>query len=319
MPTQDEKKVNKLIELLKLSNTDYVSIDDFSQSFQVFLGLINSLKVANEKDKANLISSINTFQEKIVKDNQGMKEILATKNEDIKAQIQAIIEELQTIELTPGETGEAGADSSVPGPVGPKGEDGSPDSPDEIRNKLELLSGDERLDKSAIKGLEDLASQSDVQKLKNLPAFNPTMGPSFADLQNIKTTVTTVQNQVNSLTGAVSINYIIDGGGSAITTGVKGFVEIPYSMTITGWQVMADQVGSVVVDVWRSNYAGFPPVVGGSIAGSDLPTLSSAQVNNNLAVSSWTVLLAKGDIIGYNVNSASTVQRITVSIIGVKN
>lgn len=50
-----------------------------------------------------------------------------------------------------GEDGEQG----LPGPIGQVGRDGSPDSPEQVRDKLENLQGDERLDKSAIKGLED--------------------------------------------------------------------------------------------------------------------------------------------------------------------
>ena len=51
----------------------------------------------------------------------------------------------------------------------------------------------------------------------------------------------------------VSINFIIDGGGSAITTGIKGFIEIPFAMTIEGWTILGDQSGSIVVDIWKDS------------------------------------------------------------------
>lgn len=50
-----------------------------------------------------------------------------------------------------GEPGENG--KSIRGPKGDKGEDGSPDTPYEIRDKLSLLKGNERLDAKAIKNL----------------------------------------------------------------------------------------------------------------------------------------------------------------------
>jgi len=58
-----------------------------------------------------------------------------------------------------GEPGRDGKDSTVPGPKGEPGRDGKDGnikdlSPDEIRNALELLQGDERLDIKAIKGYE---------------------------------------------------------------------------------------------------------------------------------------------------------------------
>lgn len=56
----------------------------------------------------------------------------------------------------PGPKGDKGdPGESITGPRGPKGNDGSPDTPKQIRDKLETLKGDERLDRSAIKGLDD--------------------------------------------------------------------------------------------------------------------------------------------------------------------
>lgn len=117
----------------------------------------------------------------------------------------------------------------------------------------------------------------------------------------------------------VEIVYVIDGGGSTITTGQKGFIEIPFAMTITGWLLAADQVGSVVLDVWRSTYAGFPPNVGNSITGADIPTLSAVQNNRNTAVTLWTTSLAAGDILAFNVNSVATITRVMLSIKATKN
>lgn len=51
---------------------------------------------------------------------------------------------------------------------GVDGKDGSPDMADDIRNKLELLTGDERLDKSAVKGIEQI--DSSIKELRARPA-----------------------------------------------------------------------------------------------------------------------------------------------------
>lgn len=123
----------------------------------------------------------------------------------------------------------------------------------------------------------------------------------------------TINNNVISLSPRIAgIQYIIDGGGSAVSTGAKGQLSIPFACTITGWVITADQSGSCVVDVLRSTYAGFPTTV--SIAGTDKPTLSSAQKNENLAVSQWTTAINAGDELQFNVNSATTVQRINITL-----
>jgi len=111
-----------------------------------------------------------------------------------------------------------------------------------------------------------------------------------------------------------TIQFIIDGGGSAITTGVKGDIMIPYSCTVQSWDIAADVSGSIVVDVWKDTYANFPPTVADTVTGSEKPTLSSAQKNQDTSLSSWTTAFTKGDWLRFNVDSATTVTRVTVVI-----
>lgn len=115
-----------------------------------------------------------------------------------------------------------------------------------------------------------------------------------------------------------SVVYVISGGGSPITTGSKGFTIVDYSGTIDRWTILGDQSGSAVIDVKRSTYGGFPTT--SSIVGAgNKPTLSAAQ-KNQAAPSGWTsTSLAAGDILEFNVDSASTVQRLILSLRVIKN
>ena len=109
-----------------------------------------------------------------------------------------------------------------------------------------------------------------------------------------------------------TLNFVIDGGGATITTGTKGHIVVDGDFTVTGWTVIADQSGSIVVDVKRATYTGFPTT--SSIAGSELPTLSSAQKAEDLTLSSWTTTLSARDVLEFVVNSATAVQRVTVAL-----
>lgn len=111
-----------------------------------------------------------------------------------------------------------------------------------------------------------------------------------------------------------SFGITIDGAGSVITTGLKGYIQVPYSGTITGWTLLADQSGSIVIDVWKDTVANFPPTIADTIAGSEKPTLSSQQINEDNALSTWTTSVSAGDIMAFNVDSASTITRATLSI-----
>ena len=110
----------------------------------------------------------------------------------------------------------------------------------------------------------------------------------------------------------IAIPFVVDGGGAAITAGQKGHLEIPFACTITGWTILADQSGSIVVDVWKDIYANFPPTVADTIAGSEKPTLSAVQKNQDLTLTTWTTSIAAGDVLAFNVDSAATVTRVLV-------
>lgn len=119
---------------------------------------------------------------------------------------------------------------------------------------------------------------------------------------------------------AATTGITVDGGGSTITSGLKGFVTLPYGGTINEWVVLCDQSGSIVFDVWKVTYAGFPGSVANSIAGTDLPTVSSAQKNRNQAISAWsTLVVSTDDILEFNVNSATTVTRCNLVLGILKN
>lgn len=111
-----------------------------------------------------------------------------------------------------------------------------------------------------------------------------------------------------------SVGITIDGGGSAITTGLKGYIEVPYNGTIKGWTALADVSGSAVVDVWKAAYANYPPTVSNTIAGSEKPTVSAAIKGQDLALSTWSVTVTAGDIIAFSVDSASTITKLSISL-----
>ena len=111
---------------------------------------------------------------------------------------------------------------------------------------------------------------------------------------------------------AASITFIVDGGGAAITTGQKGHLVIPFNAYIKEAIVLADQSGSIVVDIWEEKYGNFPPTVADTITGATPPTLSTAQASKDTSLTDWKRHISKGDVLAYNVDSATTVTRVSV-------
>ncbi len=113
-------------------------------------------------------------------------------------------------------------------------------------------------------------------------------------------------NELNALV------FIIDGGGSAITTGIKGYLEIPFKCEIQRVTLLADQSGSIVIDIWKDTYASFPPDDGDSITASAPPTISGALKAQDATLTAWTKTINAGDILAFNVDSVATIERLTL-------
>lgn len=115
-----------------------------------------------------------------------------------------------------------------------------------------------------------------------------------------------------------SFEFVIDGGGSTIATGIKGDIYIPFACTITGVVLLADQSGSIVVNIWKSTYTAFDPTthpaVGDKITASAPPTISTAKKSKDTTLTGWTTSLAADDVLRLNVDSVTSIQRVTVSI-----
>jgi hypothetical protein len=119
------------------------------------------------------------------------------------------------------------------------------------------------------------------------------------------------QADVDALKSA-AIEFVIDGGGATIATGVKGFIEVPFACTITAVRLLADQSGSIVVDVWKDTYTNYPPTDADSITAAAPPTISAATKSQDTTLTGWTTAVAAGSILGFNVDSVTTLQRVTV-------
>jgi hypothetical protein len=123
--------------------------------------------------------------------------------------------------------------------------------------------------------------------------------------------VTSVLGQTGAVTFDVAIPFVIDGGGAAITTGIKGDLEVPFDGTITAWRLVADQAGDIVIDTWEDSYANFPPDNSDSIWSGSEPELSSVDKDEATGLS---IAVTAGDWLRFNVDSAATVERVTLSL-----
>lgn len=109
-----------------------------------------------------------------------------------------------------------------------------------------------------------------------------------------------------------AVQMTIDGGGLPIHTGYWGDLVIPFGCTPESWDLLLDQTGSIVIDLWADLFASAPPTIADSITGSNKPTVSGATKATGTCAG-WVTPLLADSVLRVNVDSATTAQRALLS------
>jgi hypothetical protein len=117
---------------------------------------------------------------------------------------------------------------------------------------------------------------------------------------------------VNATNPTRAVGVTFDGGGSALSVNSKADIRVPYSATISSVTMLADQVGSAVVDIWKDTYANFPPTVADSITAAAKPTIAADDQSVDSTLTGWTTAITANDCLRFNVDSCSTITRLTL-------
>ncbi len=106
----------------------------------------------------------------------------------------------------------------------------------------------------------------------------------------------------------------IDGGGVAITTGVKRGFMVPYGCTISRVYAFCDPSATIVVDIWKDTYANHPPTDADSITASAPVTITAGTKSLDSTLTGWTTALSARDILWFNVDSNNTATWVLIVI-----
>jgi hypothetical protein len=110
-----------------------------------------------------------------------------------------------------------------------------------------------------------------------------------------------------------SIVLTLDGLGGTVTTGSKGYIRIPFNFTINSWSIIAVPAGTIRFDVWKTNNT--VPTAANTICGGNFPSSSSPNTfTTSSNITSWTSGGLAGDIIGWNLVSASNASFVTFQL-----
>lgn len=144
----------------------------------------------------------------------------------------------------------------------------------------------------------DTAAAGNIEEIPVLSGIEFTGGPGIRTTEAVRTR---------------HIGITVDGAGTLLTTGAKGFKSFPVAGTIIGVRLIANAAGNIVFDILKSTYAAFPTQA--SIVASAPPTLTGVQKNEDTTLTGWTTAVAAGDIFGFSITGTPlTITRVTLEL-----
>lgn len=105
-----------------------------------------------------------------------------------------------------------------------------------------------------------------------------------------------------------TVPVIIDGGGQAIAANTERFFHIDYAGEFQAVTCLADDTGSIQVDIYKETYAEYPKAVPVSICASALPAISNAKKNQDNTLTGWTKTFASGSVFRVKVISCTAIK-----------
>jgi hypothetical protein len=124
---------------------------------------------------------------------------------------------------------------------------------------------------------------------------------------------------VSGVTGAMQFTGVftlaLDGVGSAITTGEKAVITLPFGMQINGWRMIGTPTGTVYLNLALSTYSAYPFTGPLMHSGTTGPHIQSGIKNQSTDLSAWQGTTgAYGDLLSVNVASASSITNAYLTV-----
>jgi hypothetical protein len=108
---------------------------------------------------------------------------------------------------------------------------------------------------------------------------------------------------------------VLDGAGQVLDPASPNtYIPVQFACSIVEATLLANVVGSMVLDIWKDTYGNFPPTVADSITASAKPTLSNAIKTTDTALTGWTTSLVAGDVLAVHIDSVSLISKATLAL-----
>jgi hypothetical protein len=102
--------------------------------------------------------------------------------------------------------------------------------------------------------------------------------------------------------------------GAPISTGIKQDYISPFGCVLSKVTLLADQTGSIQIDIWKAPFSSYPPTVANTITGGNKPIIVGATKGQLTTLTGWTTSILAGDCLRFNVDSITTLTRVAVCL-----
>ncbi len=104
-----------------------------------------------------------------------------------------------------------------------------------------------------------------------------------------------------------------DTTASALTAGSIVYFTIPYTCTLSAWNIAVD-AGTVTFDVWKIATGTAIPTVSNTITAAALPALASGTAKHSTTLTGWTTAVAANDIVGIQLKTVATAKYAEIDL-----
>ena len=184
MPTNQDKEARMLSRMRAIFDEEVPTRQEFVDSFKNVIDYVKKMEGTLSKDISDIADTLKKLADQVKADTSSSIEEVKLTASQLK-QLERTIEKSVTDKMASVDAkmdsvkdGQDADEEKIVSSVlsmMPTPKDGSPDTSEQIRNKLETLKDEDRLDASAIKGLEKLIKKQKVNNVMT-PAVIPTGG-----------------------------------------------------------------------------------------------------------------------------------------------
>jgi len=139
-------------------------------------------------------------------------------------------------------------------------------------------------------------------------------GSTMDALDQLAERIDDVEPYAVAQVATIILVIVSTASGTEIADGAEAWVVIPFACTISRVDALADQSGSIVVDLWKDSYANYPPTDADTITSATPPTITTATKSQDSTLTDWTVALAAGDVLLAHVDSCTTIEQVTIAV-----